>query len=151
MSFKVLFTFFISSLFLSFILYSNTIKGGFVLDDSFFTDRVELRSAPYIPQLFFEPVLPFNVSSGIYRPLTYASFSLNYVLFGESPVSFHIVNVLLNGIVAFLVFVISFKLFKNIPLSICVFLLFSFFPIHSEVVANIKSRDELLGALFVFL
>lgn len=136
---------------LSFLLYGNTIHGQFVLDDSFFHDRSELRSISYIPRLFSESMLPDNPAASAYRPLTYATFVANFAIFGESPVSFHIVSILLNGVVCFLVYLVAFRLCKDRKLAIFTALIFACFPIHTEAIANIKSRDELLSSIFALI
>lgn len=44
----------LTSIAISFLLYGNTIRGGFVYDDDFITSRPELRSASYLPKLWTE-------------------------------------------------------------------------------------------------
>lgn len=136
------------SIVLSFLLYGNTIPGDFVYDDAFFADRAELREPAQLQKVWSEPMLPGNPASGLFRPLTTFSFGLNFVLFGESPASFHVINIVLNGVVIFLLFLLANKLFKDPLLAFCITLLYAFLPIHTEVVASIKSRDEILAALF---
>ena len=113
-----LFFIFLGALALSFLLYGNSLKGDFVYDDHFFADRAELRSPAYLFKVWTEPYLPQHIASGLYRPLTVFSFALNFIIFGNSPLSFHVVNILLNGAVIFLVFLLVFKLFKNKTLAL---------------------------------
>lgn len=136
---------------LSFILYLNNINGEFVYDDHVIKQRKELRQINHSPKIFFEAYIPGEETLGTYRPLTTFSFSLNFILFGEETFSFHLINILINGICGFLVFVLIFKLFKSIPLAIFSSLLFSFLPIHTEAVSYIKSRDDILSAFFALL
>lgn len=133
---------------LSFLLYGNSLKGEFVYDDHFFADRPELRNSSSLLRVWTEPFLPQNIFSGLFRPAAVFSFALNFILFGESSVSFHLVNVILNGIVIFLVFILVLKIFDNSKLAVITALFFAFLPIHTESVAFIKSRDEILAALF---
>ena len=133
---------------LSFLLYGNSLKGGFVYDDNFFADRPELRDSSSLLRVWTEPYLPQNLAAGLYRPLAVFSFALNFILFGESPVSFHLVNIILNGIVIFLVFLLVLKIFGDRKLASIAALFFAFLPIHTESVAFIKSRDEILATLF---
>lgn len=141
----------ISAMALSFLLYGNNIKGSFVYDDHFFADRQELRSASSLLTVWTEPYLPQNVSSGLFRPLATFSFALNFIIFGSSSASFHIINILLNGVVIFLVFLLVQKLFKDRRLALMSALFFAFLPIHTEAISFIKSRDEILSALFAIL
>ena len=135
----------------SFLLYANTIPGRFVFDDRIFVDRPELRTAGGIVQNWREPLLWQGNDIGVWRPLTITSFGLNFLSAGESPASFHITNILINGLVTFLVFVVAAELFGSQPLAYFTALAFALFPIHSNVVAHIKARDDLLSTLFILL
>lgn len=142
---------FILSILVSFALYSNTLRGEFVYDDVLFNRRAELRDPGHLGKIWFESYFPNDRYLTTYRPLSIFSFSLNFVLFGESPVSFHVANVLLNGIVIFLVFFLTFKLFGNIVLAFFTAIFYAFLPIHIDAVALIKARDEILATLFSLL
>lgn len=148
---KLLLVIFICSILVSFLLYSNTIGGDFVYDDLFFVRRPELRQPEALIGVWRESYLPNNQTAVAYRPLPIFTFSLNYVLFGDSPVSFHVFNILLNGIVIFLVFLVVWKLFQNRTLAIFTALFYAFLPIHTEAVAFIKARDDILATLFSLL
>lgn len=68
----------------------------------------------------------------------------------------HFINVLLYSIGCIVLFYfLSNILFKNLHhyewLSLFTTLLFLIHPIHSEVVANIKSRDEILSFIFILI
>ncbi|MBI2062805.1 MAG: hypothetical protein HYT61_01025 [Candidatus Yanofskybacteria bacterium] len=145
---RKLWLFFVGAIALSFLLYGNSLGGEFVYDDNFFSDRPELRNSTHFLQIWTEPYLPQNLAAGLYRPLAVFSFVLNFVLFGESPISFHLINIILNGIVIFLVFLLVLKIFGDRKLATIAALFFAFLPIHTESVVFIKSRDEILAALF---
>ncbi|TSC91726.1 MAG: hypothetical protein CEN90_190 [Parcubacteria group bacterium Licking1014_17] len=136
---------------LSFLLYGNSIKGDWVHDDIFFSARGELRSVDYLPKIWLEPYLPDNISAGAYRPFTIFTIALNFILFGESPISFHITSILLNGIAAFLVFLAVYRLFRKKILAAFTAAFFSLLPIHTQAVDLIKAREEILAAIFILL
>lgn len=142
---------FVSFVALSFALYGNTIGGEFVYDDIFFTQRVDLRDPGHLGKVWLEPYFLHDRTVASYRPLSLFSFSLNYVLFGESPKSFHVTNILLNGIVMFLVFLLAVKLFRNPLLAFFSALFYAFLPIHTDAVALIKARDDIFATLFSLL
>lgn len=148
---KYLAIYLLVSIALSFFLYGNTLDGEFIYDDKFFAAREELREAGYLKEIWLEPFIPSNITAGTYRPLTVFSFSLNFILFGESTTSFHAINIILNGLVIFLVFLLILKIFGNKNLAIFSALFFAFLPIHTEAVAFIKAREELLASLFILL
>ncbi len=141
----------LGAIFLSFLLYGNNLKGDFVYDDEFFTDRPELRNSSHLTKIWLEPYIPQNREAGAYRPLAVFSFALNYIFFGESTFSFHLVNILLNGLVVFLVFLLVFRLFGDKNLALISSILFAFLPIHTEAVNFIKAREELLSSFFGLL
>lgn len=140
------------SLCISFLLYGNTIPGEFVYDDTFFATREDIRQPQILIQAFTQPFNPANKETGgmAYRPVWVISLAANYLLFGSSPASFHVVNILLYAATLVALTYILERLVKNRALAYCIVLLFAVLPIHSEVIANIKSRDELLS-LFLLL
>ncbi|MFI5222446.1 MAG: tetratricopeptide repeat protein, partial [Bacteroidia bacterium] len=141
----------------AFITYSNTLKNGFVLDDA-----TVITENKYVQQGFTGiPVLlktgnfyGFNGdNSGTYRPLTLTSFAIEKELLGSNPMHFHLVNLILFCLLIYLLFVFSEKFLFRLPVAIRFFivLLFAVHPIHTEVVANIKSRDEILCLIFALI
>ena len=65
---------------------------------------------------------------------------------------YHFINILLYGITAIVLFLTLKEFFpRNHLLAFLATLLFIAHPIHTEVVANIKSRDELVSFLFLCL
>lgn len=72
------------------------------------------------------------------------------------PAASHVVNVLLYALSIFLLLqFLTNHLFKNLEngcaLAFLTTLIFAIHPIHTEVVANIKSRDEIMSFLFIVL
>ncbi|HRZ78025.1 MAG TPA: hypothetical protein P5248_11695, partial [Bacteroidales bacterium] len=84
-------------------------------------------------------------------------FALEMELFGENPHLSHAVNVLIYILLVLVMFSIFRRMFppgKQPWWEFAAFtamLLYAAHPLHTEVVANIKGRDELLSALFGFL
>ncbi len=136
---------------ISFILYGFSLHGAFVRDDTLFSPRTDLHYAGSLGQVWFQTYIPGIREVGVYRPLTIFTFALNFVVFGSSTVSFHVFNVILNALNIFLVFAILRRLFKEEMVAIFGAAVFAFLPIHTEAVAFIKSRDELLATFFSLL
>lgn len=134
----------------SFVLYGNTLTGQFVFDDEYYTQRPELRSVSYIPRIWFEPLANVDnpVLADTYRPLVTLSMMGNFIVFGESPVSFHAVNIVLHGLVTWLFFIVVRRLTGSFFVALTAGALFMSMPIHTEAVAFIKAREELLGSGF---
>jgi hypothetical protein len=161
-----------------FLLYSNTLTHDYVLDDFSVIkeNNIVRQGIKAIPEIFRTSYRQgyLSLNDGTYRPLSLAMFAVEWNFFPNTPAVSHFVNVLLYGITGFLLFIILCKLFasslrlSHSPLStsppaslqnemgdgseVLAFiasLLFIAHPLHVEVVANIKSRDEILCFLFV--
>jgi Flp pilus assembly protein TadD len=145
------------------ILYANTFNHNYALDDAIvITENIYTKKGiAGIKDIFkndsftgFFKEKKELVPGGRYRPLSVATFAVEYEILGEKPAVSHIINVILYALTGILIFTVFSRLFnhgsrKNIFLSlpfICA-LLFIFHPLHTEVVANIKGRDEILALL----
>ncbi|OFY88869.1 MAG: hypothetical protein A3K10_14980 [Bacteroidetes bacterium RIFCSPLOWO2_12_FULL_31_6] len=86
-----------------------------------------------------------------YRPLCIFSFYLENLFFGKSPQVSHFINLLLYIFLNFTVFFLLVKVSNDLFSSLIITLLFVSFPLHTEVVDNIKNRDELFVSITGFL
>lgn len=140
---------------IAFIINSNTFKNNFVLDDHGIIKNNKITKAPVswenTKTIFSTPLRKGDFSdleNSLYRPFTKFLFNIEWNMFNGDPHKFHIVNVLLYGLIGVFVFFIFYDIMKKrwvIPFLIS--LLFIVHPIHAEVVANIKSGDEVLSLL----
>ncbi len=97
------------------------------------------------------------VAGARYRPLSIVTFAIEQELFGDNHVIRHFVNILLYGLLGLLLFRIFSVLLPNkgvapwmLTVPFLAAVLYIFHPVHSEVVANIKGRDEIMTALGAF-
>ena len=144
---------------LAFALYANTLGHGYVLDDGLvLQDNAYVQKGIIgIPDILsrdsFHGTLGESayLSGGRYRPLSLVMFACEVSFFGMKPMAHHLINVLLYGITAVVLLrLLRRTVFKEHPLvALAATLLFVVHPVHTEVVANIKSRDEILSLLFV--
>lgn len=94
-----------------------------------------------------------NFEGGRYRPLTLVIFAIEYQFFGLTPFIGHLVNVITYAFTCVFIFYLLQKLMRNIKnntlfsIPFIAMILFVAHPLHTEVVANIKSLDELLSLL----
>jgi hypothetical protein len=139
-------------------LYINTTGYKFTLDDDMFYLKHESvqKGLSAIPELFSKGSLnQFDGTIGVqpYRPVTLLSFALEKQFFNNSPAASHLLNVLLYVLLIQVLFLLLKKLFDKVqPLLIaCIVMIYAVHPIHTEVVCSVKSRDELLAALFGFM
>lgn len=149
------------------ILYFNTLFNGYALDDSIvITDNIFVKKGlAGIKDIFstetftgFFKKKKELVQGGRYRPLSVATFALEYAVWGLKPGISHFINALLYSVLCLILFnclqriLLFFNLEKkSIPVAFLATLIFTVHPLHTEVVANIKGRDELLAVLFLLL
>ncbi|MBN8701523.1 MAG: tetratricopeptide repeat protein [Bacteroidetes bacterium] len=141
-------------------LYANTLNHGYAFDDAVavtgnkFTKQGISGIPSLLTQDFFAGIYDkgLELTGGRYRPLSLVTFAIEYQFFGESPFVSHLVNILLYALTCALLYYTLDKLIPNsFLLTSTATLLFAAHPIHTEVVANIKSRDEILCFLFLIL
>lgn len=92
-----------------------------------------------------------------FRPVCDLSITLDYYLWGNNPLGYHFVNLVLHIICTGLVFVFSRQIIrlyygmdKILPAFIASLLFFAY-PMHSESVFWILGRSAVLGAIFSLL
>lgn len=141
---------------LGFLLYSNTLHYDYTLDDfSLIKENFQTKKGTAALKEIFTSsyragyYLPDN---DLYRPLSKAMFAIEWQLAPDKPSLSHWVNVILYSITGFLLFYVL-LLYLPDKMLLCTIssLLFIAHPIHTEVVASIKSRDEILSFLFFLL
>ncbi len=137
------------------ILYGSSVKYQFTLDDDIFylKHNSVQKGLSGTPEIFsFGSMEKFDGTTGeqAYRPITLLSFAIEKEMFNNDATSSHFINVLLYILILQILLSLLIRLFPGIhPLiSGIIVLLFAAHPLHSEVVASVKSRDELLAGLF---
>jgi Flp pilus assembly protein TadD len=139
-------------LFLALALYANTLLNGFVYDDHFQVEQNPyVHSTKYIGTILTTTVWSFQGLEGktnYYRPLMTLSFLVCNKVFQAFPAGFHVINVLLNCVVVWLVFLTLSILVLDETAALLAAAIFALHPIHTEVVAWIASITELELAIF---
>ncbi|MFY7668388.1 MAG: tetratricopeptide repeat protein [Crocinitomicaceae bacterium] len=139
----------------SFLIYSNTINHDYALDDTgAIQQNLNVRKGlDGIPDILKMDLWEQSeVRLGYYRPLSLITFAVEYEFFQSAPHVSHFNNVLFFAISCVVLLFVLQALLGNVHqfIPMAIVLLFAAHPIHTEVVANIKSRDEILSFLFVF-
>jgi hypothetical protein len=138
-------------------LYVNTVFNDYALDDGIVIteNNFTRQGLAGIPGILtsdaFSNITKADLAGGRYRPLCVVTFAVEVAFFGLDPSVSHLVNALLYGILCLLIF-IFFRLYvfrDNIPAAFIATLIFSVHPLHTDAVANIKGRDELLSLLLL--
>jgi len=136
---------------LSVLVYANSLANGFAYDDvSVVESRDLLHGLGRIPELLTAEYWPARFGSGLYRPLTMLSFALDWSTWGGRPFGFHLTNVLLHAAVTALLALLLLRFFPWWA-ALAGGVVFAVHPVHTEAVANVVGRAELLAAAFVLL
>jgi tetratricopeptide (TPR) repeat protein len=132
-------------------VYLNTLSNGFALDDiRLVRDNPRLEPPVSLPGLFVQPYGDSEgPSSGLYRPVTLASLAINRAVTGPGPLGFHWVNLLLHAVASALAWWVLRRAGAFYGTAFLGGLLFAVHPLHTEAVANVAGRAELLATVGV--
>lgn len=137
----------------AFALYANTIGNDYAMDDELVTRNHPLTSkgVSAIPEIFTSYYFDNNIGNYYeYRPIVLTSFAIEHTIFGDNPHVSHTINALLYSIACMVLFFVirSFKPDVNYLFPALATMIFAAHPLHTEVVASIKNRDEIFSFLF---
>ena len=138
----------------AFAVYANTLGHGYTVDDDtvMSKNRITKGGLDSLGAVFTTAYRAgfWERDDNLYRPLSVAMFTVEWHFFPENPVPGHVMNVILFSLTVFLLMLLMSHMLSGWPLIVpfAISLLFAVHPIHTEVVANIKSRDEILCLLF---
>jgi len=149
----------------TFLLYFNTLQHEYSVDDAIvITENMYTQQGvkgikdilTHDTFLGFFKVEKNLVAGGRYRPLSLVTFAIEKEYFGDSPHTSHFINVLMYALCGIFIYLMLKQLFRNADdriekwqlLPLLTTLLFIAHPIHTEAVANIKGRDEIMSMLF---
>jgi len=150
---------------LGFLLYANTLQHDFALDDKIVITENEFTKQGFVglKDIFGSDSMTgyFGkdknlVAGGRYRPLTLATHAIEYAMFSDDKdraMFGHFMNALYYGLLLIVLFQCLFLMFKSTESPFYTsgifwaMVLFAVHPTHTEVVANIKGRDDMLSLL----
>lgn len=147
---------------LPFLLYGSTLGHQYALDDALYITDNQFTKKGFAgigDLLSHESLVGFYgeqkslLTGGRYRPLAHITYAIEYQFFGENPGISHFINILLYSLLMLLLYNVLRHFTKTKQgLSLLLFfglLLFMVHPLHVEVVANIKGRDQILSLMAI--
>ena len=149
---------------ITFLIYTPVLFNHYAGDDSVIIGRNTFyKSWQNIPRVFgkgcisdirqiafnSDPQLDFGTGRDSYRPISNLTYFFDYYLFQARPWGSHLINILIHGVNAVLVYGIVNQIFASSFLGVFAGLLFSLHPIQSEAVAVMSYRRDILAAMFV--
>jgi tetratricopeptide (TPR) repeat protein len=125
------------------LAYQPAWHGTEVWDDDGHLTQRELRTTEGLRRIWIEPG-----ATQQYYPLVHSAFWLQHRLWGNSTTGYHIVNIVLHALSAFLVFLILTRL--NVPGAALAAVIFALHPVHVESVAWMTQlKNTLSGFLYL--
>jgi tetratricopeptide (TPR) repeat protein len=132
--------------------YFRSLANGFTFDD-----RAIILENPLVSRLDWESIFSTGywqgmtgMAEGLYRPITVATYALNFAAFGPHAATYHFANMMLHLLASGTLFLLA---RRRLPVAAS-FLAGVFFAVHpalSEAVNSVVGRAELLAACFGLL
>ena len=123
------------------LVYQPAWHGGFLWDDNGHITRPELRTCYGLFRIWFD-----LGATQQYYPLLHSAFWLQYRLWGDATLGYHLVNISLHALSAVMVALILRRL--AIPGAFLAAAIFALHPVHVESVAWITELKNTLSAVF---
>lgn len=149
----------------SFGVFIPSLSSDFVWDDnSFIKNRIEGLQNADIKLKYY---LPTNLNFGgslpdekrtlkYYRPVHQLTLIIDAKLWGDSPLGFHLTNIILHSASAILLYFLFLLILKEFGVSyryqtaFLSGLLFALYPLHVESVSFISARGDVIAATLFF-
>ncbi len=148
------------------VLHLPSLFNPFIIDDYVYLDVASNMTWSGVAEVFSTATLD-QTASGVwwtppgvlpfYRPMTILTYVLDLHIWGLNPIGFHLTNLLMHLLCAFLVWRLGLKLLSSQGLAFAAATLFALHPIHSEAVLWVSGRFDLmvcaavLGSVIAYL
>jgi tetratricopeptide (TPR) repeat protein len=139
-------------IFAAFSVYMNTLPNVFLFDDRhMIVDNNYTKHLATLPMVFKNKISSAPVGWGMYRPVLMLTFAFNYFFSGLAPAGYHLINILIHFLNAWLLYLFLKLFFKELsfPLRLGITLIFCVHPVNTEAVAYISSRSTILCSFFI--
>jgi protein O-mannosyl-transferase len=123
------------------LAYQPVWHAGFIWDDDAHVTRPELRSLYGLARIWTQ-----LGATQQYYPLVHSAFWVEHKLWGDSPLGYHLINVLLHALSALFLAKILRQL--NIPGAWLAAALFALYPVEVESVAWVSELKNTLSGVF---
>ncbi|EGT43238.1 hypothetical protein CAEBREN_04080 [Caenorhabditis brenneri] len=141
---------------LSILPYLSCLHGDFVFDDAeSILNNPIVNGKDSLSQIFYRDFWGRPIASPSshksYRPVTTFTFWINYKLYGTTTFGYHVGNIASHAVATVLFYQFAKqleKLFNFFSIAFPAAVLFAVHPVHTEAVANVTGRAELLMTIF---
>ena len=135
--------------FLSIIIYWNTLQNEFVN----FDDLDLVVRNKYVKSLSYQNIKDIFTPGvvGTYQPVRTLSYAIDYHFWKLNPTGYHVTNILCHACSTLLVFLIAYLLTKRSLIAATASLFFAVHPLHVEAVTWIAGRRDVLSSFLALL
>ncbi len=130
-----------------FAVYAPALSNGFL---TIWDDPAYITANPDIAGLTFAHIKAVfsHIYVENYAPLHLLSYMLDYALYGLSLTGFHLTNNLIHALNGTLVFLLIYRISRDLALSLLAALLFALHPVQVESTVWLSERKTILAAAF---
>ena len=129
------------------VIYFNTLHNDFIFDDLPLIQSSKTLPALDNPRSI---ISVFTQKKG-YRPIRTLSYAIDYHISGLNPTSYHISNIIYHTITAIFVYLVTLSIVSSRISALCAAALFAVHPVHTDSVAYLAGRRDILSGLFFFM
>lgn len=132
--------------------YGGAVRNGFVMDDHELIEKNPLvANLSRVGEIFSSDLYRFSATreSTYYRPLQLLSYALDRALLGRAPAGFHVVNLLLHVLNAFLLYILARRWLGSAAAGLAAAALHAVYPLNVSAVAYASGRADLLALFFL--
>lgn len=140
---------------LSLSVYGASLGYGFVWDDRpLIVENKAIQGWSNVPRALMGDFFEWSEEAGrrgYHRPLITLSYMADYSLWGMHPSGYHLTNVLFHAFSTVLVYLIAVRLLGDWPGPFVAAVLFAVHPVHTQSVAWISGRTDVIATTLVLL
>ena len=134
-----------------FAVYHASLENSFLWDDIFIVqENPNIKSWSCLAKIFTEDAgNVFSKKFILYRPIQTLSYAADYSIWKLDAAGYHFTNILLHILTAIAVWALASLLFEDGLIGLITGALFVIHPIHTEAVAYVSGRADILSGLFM--
>jgi len=143
----------LSLIIIGFLLYANSFANEmFWDDDDGIINNQYIKNWEYFPKYFSENLIAgAGLLSNYWRPMILTVFSVEWHLWQDWILGYHLINTLFHIVDAILLFLVLLYLFKSYYLSFLTSLFFLVHPLQTEAVTYVSGIGDSLSVFFILL
>ncbi len=134
------------------LFYSNIYNNEFIFDDhDIIVNNKAIRDITDLRTVLTTNYWHEQANAGLYRPMIFLLYAVDYAFWGTNPTGYHITNVVFHLLTCILLFGIVSYFSKDLLVQGLAVLMFAIHPVHAEAVTGVVGRAEVVGTCFFCL